>query len=75
MKPKKVGAFQAKTHLSALLAKVEHGQVYVITRRGRAVAELRPVAKGGLRFGTDAGAIVIGEDFDAPLPDFDEYLG
>lgn len=40
---REIGAFEAKTHLSELLAAVEAGERIVITRRGRAVAELRPV--------------------------------
>jgi antitoxin (DNA-binding transcriptional repressor) of toxin-antitoxin stability system len=43
---REVGAFEAKTHLSELLAAVEGGAHFVITRRGRAVAELRPVQAG-----------------------------
>ncbi len=39
-----VGAFDAKNRLSALLDKVEHGEEIVITRRGRPVAKLVPVA-------------------------------
>jgi prevent-host-death family protein len=35
-----VGAFEAKTHLSALLDKVEAGEEIVITRHGHAVARL-----------------------------------
>ncbi|MFN8733311.1 MAG: type II toxin-antitoxin system Phd/YefM family antitoxin [Hyphomonadaceae bacterium] len=35
-----VGAFEAKTHLSALLDKVEAGESIVITRHGQAVARL-----------------------------------
>lgn len=74
MKPKQIGAFEAKTRLSELLERVDKGQVYVITKRGRPIAELRPVqARSGLRFGRDAGRITIREDFDAPLPDFQEY--
>jgi prevent-host-death family protein len=38
-----VGAFEAKTHLSELLVAVEAGETILITRRGRPVAELRPV--------------------------------
>jgi prevent-host-death family protein len=41
---REVGAFEAKTHLSELLAAVEAGERIVITRRGRAVAELRPLS-------------------------------
>jgi prevent-host-death family protein len=73
MKPKEIGAFEAKTRLSELLEKVDRGQVFVITKRGRAVAELRPVATAaGLRFGCDEGTIKIGDDFDAPLRDFEQ---
>ena len=74
MKYRKIGAFQAKTHLSALLERVERGQVFVITKRGRPVAELRPVAPArGLQFGMDAGQVKMSDDFDAPLPDFRDY--
>ena len=43
---REVGAFEAKTHLSELLAAVEAGEEITITRRGRAVARLVPVAPG-----------------------------
>jgi prevent-host-death family protein len=38
-----IGAFHAKTNLSAILRKVEQGERFTITRRGRAVAEVVPV--------------------------------
>jgi prevent-host-death family protein len=38
-----VGAYEAKTHLPALLAKVERGETVTITRHGRPVAKLVPV--------------------------------
>ena len=38
-----VGAFEAKNHLSQLLAQVEKGQHFIITRRGEKVAMLSPV--------------------------------
>ena len=38
-----VGAFEAKTHLAALLDRVEQGEKIMITRRGRPVAQLVPV--------------------------------
>lgn len=40
-----VGVHHAKTHLSDLLRRVEAGETVVITRRGEAVAELRPPAE------------------------------
>jgi prevent-host-death family protein len=41
---KPVGAFEAKTHFSELLECAEHGEEIVITRRGKAVARLVPIA-------------------------------
>ena len=38
----RVGVFEAKTSLSALLERVEHGEEVVITRRGVPVARLVP---------------------------------
>lgn len=40
-----VGAYEAKTHLSDLLEKVEAGQEITITRHGAAVAKLIPIKK------------------------------
>jgi prevent-host-death family protein len=40
---REVGAFEAKTHLSELLAAVEAGETVIITRCGKAVARLVPV--------------------------------
>ena len=37
---REVGAFEAKTHLSALLDEVTRGETIIITRRGRPVARL-----------------------------------
>jgi prevent-host-death family protein len=74
MKPVKIGVFEAKTRLSALLDKVQQGQVYVISKRGHPVAELRPVPRQkGLAFGCDAGRVVLHDDFDAALPGMEEY--
>ena len=41
---RQIGAFEAKTHLSELLAAVEAGEEITITRRGRAVARLAVAA-------------------------------
>ena len=40
-----VGAYEAKTHLSELLEKVEAGEEIVITKHGVPVAKLVPVEK------------------------------
>jgi prevent-host-death family protein len=39
-----VGAFEAKTQLSALLERVERGEEVTITKHGRPVAKLVPAA-------------------------------
>jgi prevent-host-death family protein len=44
-----VGAFEAKNKLSELLDRAERGERVVITRRGKPVAELVPVAQTDLR--------------------------
>ena len=41
----KVGAFEAKTHLSSLLDKVAQGEDVLITRRGLPVARLVPAGQ------------------------------
>jgi antitoxin (DNA-binding transcriptional repressor) of toxin-antitoxin stability system len=41
-----VGAFDAKTKLSAILRKVDQGERFTIRLRGRAVANLASVASG-----------------------------
>jgi prevent-host-death family protein len=38
-----IGAFEAKTHLSSLLERVEKGERFIITRHGRPIAQLVPV--------------------------------
>lgn len=75
MDVKEIGAFEAKTRLSELLDHVAKGQRYRITKRGKPVAELRPVEPPPRRlaFGRDRGRIKMTADFDAPLDDFKDY--
>jgi prevent-host-death family protein len=44
-----VGAFEAKTHLSNLLERVERGESITITRHGKPVARLVPVREASDR--------------------------
>ena len=56
----------------SLLDRVEAGEHLVVVRGGRAVAELRPIPPARLvarPFGLCAGAFVVPNDFDCPLPD------
>ncbi len=41
MKMAEIGAFEAKTHLSALLEKVQRGESFYITKRGQRIAVLQ----------------------------------
>jgi prevent-host-death family protein len=65
-----VGVHQAKTGFSKLLRRVMLGEEIVITRGGEPVAKLVPIASFEARtFGSDAGRLVVPEDFNAPLPE------
>lgn len=44
-----VGAFEAKTHLSSLLQRVEAGEEVTITKHGRPIARLVPVGEKASR--------------------------
>jgi prevent-host-death family protein len=44
-KTKSVGAYEAKTHLPALLKEVEGGREIIITRRNHPIAKLVPIDK------------------------------
>ena len=66
-----VNIYEAKTHLSRLLREVALGEDVVIARDGRPLARLVPIEneQGTRELGFASGRIVIGDDFDAPLPD------
>jgi prevent-host-death family protein len=64
-----VSSTEAKAQLNALLAEVERtGSPVTITTHGRPVAVLTPVRPRPRTFG-QLPALVIGADFDAPLPE------
>ena len=76
MKIEEVGALEAKTNLSALLNQVLEGKSFYLTRRGKRIAELRPIAppSRARRAGFAKGTFTyIAPDFDAPLDDFVNY--
>jgi prevent-host-death family protein len=72
---KKVGIFEAKTHFSSLIETVMAGETVVVTKKGLPVARIVPIEGEAPReFGVarnlfNTGAIVVADDFDAPLPD------
>jgi prevent-host-death family protein len=65
-----VNVHEAKTHLSRLLERVEHGEEIVIARAGKPVARLIPVEPVERRrpIGKYKGQIWVSEDFDESLP-------
>jgi prevent-host-death family protein len=63
---KTVGIFEAKTHFSALVNDVEGGETIVVTKNGKPVARIVPIAERKRRdFGSGDERIVIAADFDA----------
>lgn len=66
-----INIHEAKTHLSRLLDRVSQGEEIVIARAGKPVARLVPVSERPERRepGSASGRVVVGEDFDAPLPE------
>jgi prevent-host-death family protein len=71
--PVTVNVHEAKTHLSKLLERVMNGEQIVIAKAGKPVAVLSPLVQAPAQRipGIDAGKVVIGPDFDAPLAEFD----
>lgn len=67
---------EAKAHLSELLQKAMLGEEVVIARDNQPVVRLVPVepARATRVPGSAKGKIIaIAPDFDAPLPDFQDY--
>jgi antitoxin (DNA-binding transcriptional repressor) of toxin-antitoxin stability system len=68
----KVNVQEAKTHLSRYLDAVEKGEVVILCRHNKPIAELRkigePEAKEPRRFGLWDG-FGVSESFFEPLPD------
>jgi prevent-host-death family protein len=75
-KPTTVGAFEAKTHLSALLDRAEKGETITITKHGRPVARLVPVLAPGARLYRTGSAprVYSPEEQEAAMRRYREYL-
>jgi prevent-host-death family protein len=58
----------AKTHLSRIIDRVEHGEEIIISRAGTPVAKVVPLSRGVGRTGRGslAGQLVMAEDWDSP---------
>lgn len=71
-----IEAPEAKANLSALLNQVLEGKSFYLTRRGKRIAELRPVEAPSLprRAGFAKGTFTyVAPHFDAPSDDFADY--
>ena len=71
-----INVYQAKTHFSELLRRVEAGDEVTIARDGAPVVTLQKAtpAPKTRKWGQDKGKIAIAPDFDALGPEWDEYL-
>ena len=65
-----INIYDAKTHLSKLLARVEQGEEFIIARNGRPVARLIGADTSSVERvpGLDKGELWYAEDFHKPLP-------
>ena len=68
----KVNIHEAKTHFSRILARVGNGEEVIISKSGKPIARLVPIAEKLTQRtpGSAKGKVVLEKDFDAPLPDF-----
>ena len=80
MEVEETGVFSAKTHLSELINRVEkEGVTFRITKRGKPVAELKPIRDPAEKFrqpfGYAKGSVLyMAPDFDEPLEELQEYM-
>jgi len=71
----KVSVYEAKSKLSQMINKVLEGEEVVITRNGKDVVKLSPVQKHKRDWiGMYDGQIKIHDNFDDPLPEFEDYM-
>jgi len=66
-----VNIHDAKTHLSAILKRVESGEDVLIAKAGKPIARISPIsASSGKRHpGSAKGKIVMTQNFMEPLPE------
>jgi antitoxin (DNA-binding transcriptional repressor) of toxin-antitoxin stability system len=73
-----VGAYTAKKEFSRILREARAGKRFIITRRGKAVAEIGPPGPATGRrqscWGDMQGMIRMADDFFAPLPELEKYF-
>ena len=63
---------EIKRNLPTYLQRVEDGEVFVILKAGKPMAEIKPVNSllaSSRPYGLCAGEFTVPDDFDAPLPE------
>jgi antitoxin (DNA-binding transcriptional repressor) of toxin-antitoxin stability system len=68
----KLNIHEAKTHLSAYLAKLEEGETILLCKRNVPIAEIRPLPKKPKEprpIGLAKGKFEVPDSFFEPLPD------
>lgn len=71
----KVSVYEAKSKLSQMINRALEGEEVVITRNGEEVVKLYPIQKKKREWiGMWKGQIKIHDDFDDPLPEFEDYM-
>ncbi len=71
-----VNMHEAKTHFAKLIARALDGEEIIVAKAGKPLVTLTPVQGAPKRrpLGMDKGKVIIGPDFDDPLPEFEEYM-
>lgn len=70
----KVSVYEAKSKLSQMINRALEGEDVVITRNGEEVARIEPVRKKKRNWiGMYEGQIKIHDDFDDPMPEFEDH--
>lgn len=68
----RVGVSEVTRNLPAYLRRVEAGEQFLVLRKGKPVAEIKPTAKSAQRlrpYALCAGEFIVPDDFDASLPE------
>jgi prevent-host-death family protein len=69
----RVNLSEATERLPDLIDAVLKGEEVIISKDGRDVVQVVPVAPRRRQFGSARGLVTLADDFDAPLSDFDAY--
>ncbi len=65
--PQTVGAYEAKTRFSELIARAEKGESFLVTKNGRPVAQIVPTSPAGSHRAKTAGARLLARLDAAPV--------